>query len=312
MLGRYADNLYWMARYLERAENTARKIQAGLHYSITSREGNNDLLKFLIEEHDQDTFKKKFKNFSLDNVLNYLINDEENENNIKNLLYKARMNGKIVRTALTKEVSNSLNQSWNSTKKLLDPPIEINNLPDIIEKVLNTGTVFRGSVYGTMLRNDTFNFIRIGTFIERSNNTASILNTKYYRILLRKSVYVSKIDYNRWEILLRSLSAWRSFNWLSGGVYLDPAAITNFLIFDERMPRSLSFCNKEILSNLSYLQKAYKNKYHSFNIAKKTQNSLTSGIIRTVHNKKLYNFIKEYSENNDKLHFTITRDFNLV
>jgi len=311
MLGRYADNLYWMARYLERAENTARKIQAGLHYSITSREGNNDLLKFLIEEHDQDTFKKKFKNFSLDNVLNYLINDEENENNIKNLLHKARMNGKIVRTALTKEVSNSLNQSWNSTQKLLDPPIEINNLPDIIEKVLNTGTVFRGSVYGTMLRNDTFNFIRIGTFIERSNNTASILNTKYYRILLRKSVYVSKIDYNRWEILLRSLSAWRSFNWLSGE-YLDPAAITNFLIFDERMPRSLSFCNKEILSNLSYLQKAYKNKYHSFNIAKKTQNSLTSGIIRTVHNKKLYNFIKEYSENNDKLHFTITRDFNLV
>ena len=311
MLGRYADNLYWMARYLERAENTARKIQAGLHYSITSREGNNDLLKFLIEEHDQDSFKKKFKNFSLDNVLNYLINDEENENNIKNLLHKARMNGKIVRTALTKEVSNSLNQSWNSTQKLLDPPIEINNLPDIIEKVLNTGTVFRGSVYGTMLRNDTFNFIRIGTFIERSNNTASILNTKYYRILLRKSVYVSKIDYNRWEILLRSLSAWRSFNWLSGE-YLDPAAITNFLIFDERMPRSLSFCNKEILSNLSYLQKAYKNKYHSFNIAKKTQNSLTSGIIRTVHNKKLYNFIKEYSENNDKLHFTITRDFNLV
>tara|TARA_A100001234_G_scaffold33437_1_gene25998 strand:+ start:8271 stop:9206 length:936 start_codon:yes stop_codon:yes gene_type:complete len=311
MLGRYADNLYWMARYLERAENTARKIQAGLHYSITSREGNNDLLKFLIEEKDQDTFKKKFKNFSLDNVLNYLINDEENENNIKNLLHKARMNGKIVRTALTKEVSNSLNQSWSSTQKLLDPPIEINNLPDIIEKVLNTGTVFRGSVYGTMLRNDTFNFIRIGTFIERSNNTASILNTKYYRILLRKSVYVSKIDYNRWEILLRSLSAWRSFNWLSGE-YLDPAAITNFLIFDERMPRSLSFCNKEILSNLSYLQKAYKNKYDSFNIAKKTQNSLTSGIIRTVHNKKLYNFIKEYSENNDKLHFTITRDFNLV
>ena len=311
MLGRYADNLYWMARYLERAENTARKIQAGLHYSITSREGNSDLLKFLIEEHDQDTFKKKFKNFSLVNVLNYLINDEENENNIKNLLHKARMNGKIVRTALTKEVSNSLNQSWSSTQKLLDSPIEINNLPDIIEKVLNTGTVFRGSVYGTMLRNDTFNFIRIGTFIERSNNTASILNTKYYRILLRKSVYVSKIDYNRWEILLRSLSAWRSFNWLSGE-YLDPAAITNFLIFDERMPRSLSFCNKEILSNLSYLQKAYKNKYDSFNIAKKTQNSLTSGIIRTVHNKKLYNFIKEYSENNDKLHFTITRDFNLV
>ena len=267
MLGRYADNLYWMARYLERAENTARKIQAGLHYSITSSEGNSDLLKFLIEENDQDTFKKKFKNFSLDNVLNYLINDEENENNIKNLLHKARMNGKIVRTALTKEVSNSLNQSWNSTQKLLDPPIEINNLPDIIEKVLNTGTVFRGSVYGTMLRNDTFNFIRIGTFIERSNNTASILNTKYYRILLRKSVYVSKIDYNRWEILLRSLSAWRSFNWLSGE-YLDPAAITNFLIFDERMPRSLSFCNKEILSNLSYLQKAYKIKYNSFNIAK--------------------------------------------
>tara|TARA_B100001778_G_scaffold86243_1_gene70021 strand:+ start:417 stop:1352 length:936 start_codon:yes stop_codon:yes gene_type:complete len=311
MLGRYADNLYWMARYLERAENTARKIQAGLHYSITSKENNNDLLKFLIEDQDQKIFKNKFNDFSLHNVLNYLINDEDNENNIKNLLHKARVNGKIVRTGLTREVSNSLNQSWSSTQKLLDSPIKINNLPEIIEKVLNTGTVFRGSVYGTMLRNDTFNFIRIGTFIERSNNTASILNTKYYRILLRKTVLVSKIDYNRWEILLRSLSAWRSFNWLSGE-YLDPAAITNFLIFDERMPRSLSFCNKEILSNLSYLQKTYKKKYQSFNIAKKTQNSLTSGIIRTVHNKKLYNFIKEYTENNENLHFMITRDFNLV
>ena len=311
MLGRYADNLYWMARYLERAENTARKIQAGLHYSITSKENNNDLLKFLIEDQDQKIFKNKFNDFSLHNVLNYLINDEDNENNIKNLLHKARVNGKIVRTGLTREVSNSLNQSWSSTQKLLDSPIKINNLPEIIEKVLNTGTVFRGSVYGTMLRNDTFNFIRIGTFIERSNNTASILNTKYYRILLRKTVLVSKIDYNRWEILLRSLSAWRSFNWLSGE-YLDPAAITNFLIFDERMPRSLSFCNKEILSNLSYLQKTYKKKYQSFNIAKKTQNSLTNGIIRTVHNKKLYNFIKEYTENNENLHFMITRDFNLV
>ena len=311
MLGRYADNLYWMARYLERAENTARKIQAGLHYSITSKENNNDLLKFLIEDQDQKIFKNKFNDFSLHNVLNYLINDEDNENNIRNLLHKARVNGKIVRTGLTREVSNSLNQSWSSTQKLLDSPIKINNLPEIIEKVLNTGTVFRGSVYGTMLRNDTFNFIRIGTFIERSNNTASILNTKYYRILLRKTVLVSKIDYNRWEILLRSLSAWRSFNWLSGE-YLDPAAITNFLIFDERMPRSLSFCNKEILSNLSYLQKTYKKKYQSFNIAKKTQNSLTSGIIRTVHNKKLYNFIKEYTENNENLHFMITRDFNLV
>ena len=300
-----------MARYLERAENTARKIQAGLHYSITSKENNNDLLKFLIEDQDQKIFKNKFNDFSLHNVLNYLINDEDNENNIKNLLHKARVNGKIVRTGLTREVSNSLNQSWSSTQKLLDSPIKINNLPDIIENVLNTGTVFRGSVYGTMLRNDTFNFIRIGTFIERSNNTASILNTKYYRILLRKTVLVSKIDYNRWEILLRSLSAWRSFNWLSGE-YLDPAAITNFLIFDERMPRSLSFCNKEILSNLSYLQKTYKKKYQSFNIAKKTQNSLTSGIIRTVHNKKLYNFIKEYTENNENLHFMITRDFNLV
>lgn len=311
MLGRYADNLYWMARYLERAENTARKIQAGLHYSITSKENNNDLLKFLIEDQDQKIFKNKFNDFSLHNVLNYLINDEDNENNIKNLLHKARVNGKIVRTGLTREVSNSLNQSWSSTQKLLDSPIKINNLPEIIEKVLNTGTVFRGSVYGTMLRNDTFNFIRIGTFIERSNNTASILNTKYYRILLRKTVLVSKIDYNRWEILLRSLSAWRSFNWLSGE-YLDPAAITNFLIFDERMPRSLSFCNKEILFNLSYLQKTYKKKYQSYNIAKKTQNSLTSGIIRTVHNKKLYNFIKEYTENNENLHFMITRDFNLV
>ena len=250
MLGRYADNLYWMARYLERAENTARKIQAGLHYSITTKENNrNDLLEFLIEDYQIKVFKKKYKIASTQNVVNFLLRDEDNIDNIRNLLKKARLNGKIVRTALTREVSNSLNQSWLASEKLLKRQIQINNLPDILENILNTGTVFRGSVYGTMLRNDTFNFIRIGTFIERCNNTVSILNTKYYRLLLRNTVVVNKIDFNRWEILLRSLSAWRSFNWLSGE-YLDPAAITNFLVFDERMPRSLSFCNKEILSNL--------------------------------------------------------------
>ena len=290
MLGRYADNLYWMARYLERAENTARKIQAGLHYSITTKENNrNDLLEFLIEDYQIKVFKKKYKIASTQNVVNFLLRDEDNIDNIRNLLKKSILNGKIVRTALTREVSNSLNQSWLASEKLLKRQIQINNLPDILENILNTGTVFRGSVYGTMLRNDTFNFIRIGTFIERSNNTVSILNTKYYRLLLRNTVVVNKIDFNRWEILLRSLSAWRSFNWLSGE-YLDPAAITNFLVFDERMPRSLSFCNKEILSNLDYLQLTYKKKYKSYNLAKKNQNKLTSGIIRTIHNKKLYEF----------------------
>ena len=312
MLGRYADNLYWMARYLERAENTARKIQAGLHYSITTKENNrNDLLEFLIEDYQIKVFKKKYKIASTHNVVNFLLRDEDNIDNIRNLLKKARLNGKIVRTALTREVSNSLNQSWLASEKLLKRQIQINNLPDILENILNTGTVFRGSVYGTMLRNDTFNFIRIGTFIERSNNTVSILNTKYYRLLLRNTVVVNKIDFNRWEILLRSLSAWRSFNWLSGE-YLDPAAITNFLVFDERMPRSLSFCNKEILSNLDYLQLTYKKKYKSYNLAKKNQNKLTSGIIRTIHNKKLYEFIKEFAKKNNEMHTLIARDFNLV
>ena len=312
MLGRYADNLYWMARYLERAENTARKIQAGLHYSITTKENNrNDLLEFLIEDYQIKDFKKKYNVASTQNVVNFLLRDKDNIDNIRNLLKKARLNGKIVRTALTREVSNSLNQSWLASEKLLKRQIQINNLPDILENILNTGTVFRGSVYGTMLRNDTFNFIRIGTFIERSNNTVSILNTKYYRLLLRNTVVVNKIDFNRWEILLRSLSAWRSFNWLSGE-YLDPAAITNFLVFDERMPRSLSFCNKEILSNLDYLQLTYKKKYKSYNLAKKNQNKLTSGIIRTIHNKKLYEFIKEFAEKNNEMHTLIARDFNLV
>ena len=312
MLGRYADNLYWMARYLERAENTARKIQAGLHYSITTKENNrNDLLEFLIEDYQIKVFKKKYKIASTQNVVNFLLRDEDNIDNIRNLLKKARLNGKIVRTALTREVSNSLNQSWLASEKLLKRQIQINNLPDILENILNTGTVFRGSVYGTMLRNDTFNFIRIGTFIERSNNTVSILNTKYYRLLLRNTVVVNKIDFNRWEILLRSLSAWRSFNWLSGE-YLDPAAITNFLVFDERMPRSLSFCNKEILSNLEYLQSTYKKKYKSYNLVKKNQNKLTSGIIRTIHNKKLYEFIKEFAKQNNEMHSLISRDFNLV
>ena len=78
------------------------------------------------------------------------------------------------------------------------------------------------------------------------------------------------------------------------------------------MPRSLSFCNKEILSNLDYLQLTYKKKYKSYNLAKKKQNKLTSGIIRTIHNKKLYEFIKEFAKKNNEMHTLIARDFNLI
>ena len=310
MLGRHGDSLFWMARYLERSENIARRIQAALHYALSREDDGKDEWTTIISDSGSSyIFSQKYHETTVTDVVNFLLRDRDNVNSIISLVYKARQNGRSVRTSLTQEVWLSLNENWIACETALKRPANIRDLPAVLEGIVRGSSLFRGALYGTMLHNDIFNFLRLGTYIERADNTLRIMDSKYYQLLPTARVIGGSEDQSQWEVMLRSLAAWRSFNWLKKG-RLDPISVADFLIFDERMPRSIHFCYKEIKLNLEDLSNSYCSDYDSLNAASQIWTALhhSASIDKRI---KLREFIADHIVKNNLLSLAIASDFNL-
>ena len=141
-------------------------------------------------------------------------------------------------------------------KKVLARPVKETELPSVLIEIRRHCAFVRGAMQGTMLRNDIFDFTQMGMALERADNTARIIDVKYYTLLPSASYVGSVLDNVQWETILRSVSAHRSFKWLNNDD-LSPASIAEFLILDGRFPRSLSFCSRIIEESLTYLDKFY-------------------------------------------------------
>jgi len=311
MLGRHGDNLFWMARYLERSENLARRIQATLHYALSREDEGEEEWTALIMNHGLGPlFEEKYDDPTTIDIINFLLRDRDNFDSVASLMSKARNNGRSVRTSLTREVWLSLNESWMKCESDLKRPVNIRDLPVILEDIIKGSSLFRGALYGTMLHNDIFNFLRLGTFIERADNTIRTIDTKYHRLLPTAKVIGGSNDQGQWEVMLRSLAAWRSFNWLKKG-RLDPLGVANFLIFDERMPRSIKFCYKEVKSNLEDLSNSYKKDYGSLALANEIFIGLDDDNLQNTQEIDLKVFLTEHIEKNNQLSQAIASDFNM-
>lgn len=310
MLGRHGNNLFWMARYLERSENMARRIQAVLHHSLSREdEGRDEWAEIITNSELAHVFDEKYDGFSMINAINFLLRERQNLNSVITLITKSRQNGRAVRTSLTQEVWMSLNETWISSEALLRRPVNIHDLPIVLEEIIKGSSLFRGALYGTMLHNDIFNFLRLGTYIERADNTLRIMNSKHHQLLPTARVIGGNEGQSQWEVMLRSLAAWRSFNWLRKG-QLDPASVANFLIFDARMPRSINFCYREIKSNLGDLSNYYCSNYVSYHMACELLETLN---VPNVGNKKIKpsEFISTHIVKNNEVGRAISTDFNL-
>ena len=312
MLGRHADSLFWMARYLERSENNARRIQAAFHYALSREDDGREEWKTIISESGSEVvFRDKYSQLTLTDAVNFLLRDRDNVNSIITLIYKARQNGRSVRANLTQEVWLSLNESWIACETALKRPVKIRDLPGVLEGIIKGSSLFRGALYGTMLHNDIFNFLRLGTFIERADNTARLIDAKYHRLLPTAAVIGGGGDQSQWEVMLQSLAAWKSFNWLKKG-RLDPTGVADFLIFDVRMPRSMAFCYREVNANLADLAKAYGRDYASKEMSDRLCDRIDVGRENKIHAVNLRGFISEYIALNNRLSLSIAEDFNMT
>ena len=250
MLGKTAAHIFWIFRYLERCENTARLINASHFISLTQKQNiANHWDSILNVAGNKKSFLSKYGVINKAAVINFTLRDKPNPSSVLSSIENARKNARIVRNNLTKELFETINETYLKLSEIFRRPINEKNLLNTLSIIRTKCQLTRGTLHGTMLRDDTYIFARMGSFIERADNTSRILDMKYYVLLPSAGFVGSTVDNAQWENILRSVSAYRSYNWLNEYEF-NPSGICKYLILDERLPRSLIFCNLNIYENL--------------------------------------------------------------
>jgi uncharacterized alpha-E superfamily protein len=189
---------------------------------------------------------------SRDLAVDWMLRSKDNPSSILSSVNAARQNARLVRTAITGEVWEAVNSAYMELKSALARKVSERDLPGVLRLIRHHAALVRGVTHGTMLRNDIYDFARLGTFLERADNTARILDVKYYVLLPSARAVGTSLDNVQWESILRSVSAKGGFR-MEYGAGGGPREIAAFLILDRRMPRSLAFCAGKLRDNLGYL-----------------------------------------------------------
>ncbi|CCQ73579.1 alpha-E domain-containing protein [Magnetospira sp. QH-2] len=313
MLSRTAANLYWMGRYMERAENLARILEVGYRMSQmpnwesggTRNEWRSSAVtaaceKGLIEKHGEAT---------LESVIAYIILDEDNPSSIHACLKTARTNARAVRTALTSEIWESLNDAWLEFDGRWRKNLRRDDLLPFLDWVKTRSTLFRGAMLGTMLRDQAFSFISLGAFLERADNTARILDVKYHVLLPAGDPVGGSADYYQWSTILRSVSALGSFHW----VYRDsitPWKVAELLILRQEMPRSLVYSLSQVVRYLEAIDGEAGRHYDCHRLAGKLHSQLTYSRIEDVFQNGLHEYLTDFLARNNALGMEIADNYH--
>jgi uncharacterized alpha-E superfamily protein len=297
MLSRTAESLFWLARYMERAENVARMVTVGRRVASVAQSlgaSGDEWLSTLIATGCDRGFFHKYSEPASDAVLDYLVRDPDNPSSVLSCFETARRNARAVRTALTVDMWNALNETWLTTREFAAQLSDPDKVPTFLDWVKERSQLFSGAYGSTMLRNDAFYFTRLGTFLERADNTARILDVKYYVLLPQDEGVGGALDYFQWQSILRSVSALRSYHW----VYhdrLQPWLIAELLILRPEMPRSLLSCFDQIARHLDLLAEAYGGKRgECHRLAGETYAQLRYGRIQKIFQSGLHEFLVDF------------------
>lgn len=312
MLGKTAGGLYWMFRFLERAENTARLIEAGFRIALTrSTDAEAEWKSVIVTSAARAAYEAHHDGYDSTKVVDFLLRERSNPSSVLSVMKSARDNARLVRTALTSEVWSAVNETWMLLSDLLKEPIPQTELPAVLASIRQQSALVRGALHGTMLRNDIYDFCRLGTFIERMDSTARIIDVKYYSLLPSPSFVGSRLDNVQWETILRSVSAHRSFRWAVEDDFTAPN-IANFLILDRRMPRSLTFCAAQIVANLGHLSEDYGGHHPSHDLADALRGRLKDRDIASIFEEGLHEFVGDVIRDAANLGQQIEQDYRFI
>ena len=247
MLSRVANQIFWMSRYMERAESMARilGVTSNLVLFGTGDVRAQNLLAPLAITDLVEEFKTKHSQLTLGTLIDYLGFDEDNPSSIYSCLKAARANAHAVRWQITSEMWETLNATWIEMRATRRDGVSGGEATRFFDWVKERSHLFRGVTSGTIMRSEAFNFSRLGTFLERADNTARILDVKYHAVLPSVEDVGGAVDYYQWTSLLRSVSAFETYR----GLYRDqiyPIKVAELLVLEKRMPRSLGACMEQV------------------------------------------------------------------
>ncbi|MBK9362033.1 MAG: alpha-E domain-containing protein [Rubrivivax sp.] len=320
MLSRTADHLYWMSRYMERAENTARMLDVNYQTSLlpqgadSAEQGWRGMLS--ISELT-GLFGEHYETVDPRSVMDFMVRDEGNLSSIWNCLRAARENARAVRGALTTEVWETTNQTWLEFNRMLRHGDFERDPGALFEWVKFRSHLSRGVTVGTMLQDEALYFLRIGTFLERADNTARLLDVKFQALTAGKDFFgvqqvqgegaqPQEVDFYHWSAILRSVSGFEIYRKVYRNV-IRPERVAELLILRPDMPRSLAASMNEVVANLQLVANAQSGE--TLRRAGRLQSDLRYGRIDEILATGLHAYLTQFLDRVGDVGAGIGRDF---
>ena len=313
MLSRTADHLFWMSRYTERAENTARLLNVHYETSLLPQSAAvseygwvgilslSELLPAYTARHGEVTAQ---------GVMDFMVLDEGNPASIMACLKAARENARAVRGTLTTEVWETLNQTWLEIVRLRRAGAFERDAGEFFEWVKFRSHLSRGVTLGTMLQDESFHFLRLGTFLERADNTARLLDVKFHAVesdfFGAASERDIEYDFYHWSAILRSVSAFEVYRKVYRDV-IEPERVAELLMLRHDMPRSLHHCIAEVVGNLRLVGADPQGA--TMRHAGRLRADLRYGQIDEILATGLHAFLTQFLDRVSQLGAHISRDF---
>ncbi|MDC8754503.1 alpha-E domain-containing protein [Erythrobacter sp. sf7] len=310
MLGRTANSLFWMFRYLERAENTARLLEAALRMALT-----RDLVAAEAEWRSviatlglQQPYEAAHESYDGLTVWNFVLRGSSNSGNVRAMFGAVRSNARQARINISSDVWEAVNDNWMKLDKLLSRPVGQTAVGEVLGTIRRAGTQVHGAFDGSMLRDEGYHFARAGTFIERADSTTRILDMKYFLLLPSLSYVGSSLDTGQWEQVLRSVAGARVYSWLNAG-QIEARGIVEFLVLDDRFPRSLAFCRSALRENLAALARMHGVDGQAITLMRDADTRISHLSVDQIFDQGLHEFLVDFLARNAAIGQAIAGDY---
>ncbi len=310
MLSRTADHLYWMSRYTERAENTARMLDVNYQMSLLPQSQAvvetswgavleiSELGPRYATEHAQITPIE---------VMRFMVSDTNNLSSIMRCLQAARENARAVRGSITTELWETINTTWLDAQRMIGDGLLERAPAEFFEWVKFRSHLTRGVHNGTMMRGEVYDFIQLGTFIERADNTARLLDVKFLAARPAEGSDSDGVDdFYYWAAILRSVSAFENYRKVYRDV-ITPERIAELLILNLGMPRSLSACLQEVVDTLSRVRNSQSSSTQM--AALRLSSDLRNASIEEILSLGLHAYLTEFLSRINNVAVGISQDF---
>lgn len=307
MLSRTAESLFWAARYIERAEGVARLIEMGQRMTLIPGAGREEWRSVAAVAGAAEAFRDADRvNERL--IVEKLLLCPDTSSSIRHCMNRARENLKAVRSAITSEMWEALNDGWRRLE-MADTDGAVRELPILLDWVKARSAVFRGAAETSMLRNDGYYFMRVGGHMERADLTLRLLDVKYYVLLPETEVVGGGRDHHQWTSVLHATSAARAYHHIYRGDF-SPWKIADFLVLNQQFPRSVAYCYNELTRYLELLASAYGKRHFCHMLANQMVARLADTEMGELFQSGLHEFTSEAIGHNAKLTGAISRAYD--